>query len=450
MAVFTAEHLSADDMAFSPNESTFLCRSFDTAYICDSETGHCISSPFKVPDFGYNALFSPSGKHILFRYKSYAIVWDIERGEEQLRIEGYDFAFVHHDGKIVSAHLFHGGGNLDNSEDQGANRIMVQAWDASNGALISNKLLEVHNVGCSRFSPDGHLLAIVKKSENIIELWDLENGKEIRRFTYPHRNSRPLLNFSPTSDTLMASSREERCQIYLWRLDTQEMVSFSHDFYGTPHVIHSPLTDYLFITQWRTAEIWEVSATGLKMIWEIKPTSTSFISSICPSCDGHRLLAGYDDGSVRMWNLDLENLAIIQANTTDTRNGTNVRRVITISPSGKMVATESRKSSQVKFLHTTTGEVVARADIKYKDDMKIAFSPDEDQVVLLSKSLITICIIFIQSLAKKGCPVWKGRLPNMQRPGSMHCLTCWLRIAASLALAGSPTFRMQVLFGPWT
>jgi len=76
MVVFTAEHLKdyVYDMAFSPDESTFLCRSSDTVCICDSETGHCISSPFKVPGYGKHALFSPSGKHILFKYKSYAIL----------------------------------------------------------------------------------------------------------------------------------------------------------------------------------------------------------------------------------------------------------------------------------------------------------------------------------------------------------------------------------------
>jgi len=36
-------------------------------------------------------------------------------------------------------------------------------------------------------------------------------------------------------------------------------------------------------------------------------------------------------------------------------------------------------------------EVVAYMDIKYKDYIDIAFSPDEEWVVLLSKSLITIC-----------------------------------------------------------
>jgi len=168
------------------------------------------------------------------------------------------------------------------------------------------------------------------------------------------------------------------------------MVSFSHDLYHAPHIIHSLLTNYLFIQQLDTVEIWDISATGSKMIWEMKLASNSGISSICPSCDGHRFLVGYGDGSVRMWNLDLENLAINQADTMDTRNDTDEPRVITVSPSGKMVVTRSQQSSNIEFLDTITREVVARTDIEYKWDMEIAFSPDEDQVAFLSESLITI------------------------------------------------------------
>jgi len=52
------------------------------------------------------------------------------------------------------------------------------------------------------------------------------------------------------------------------------------------------------------------------------------------------------------------------------------------------VATRSGQS-HIEFLDTTTGEVVSRTDID--DVMKIAFSPDEDQVAFSSGFLITIC-----------------------------------------------------------
>ena len=87
MVVFTAEHHKTlvDYMVLSPDESTFNSISPQTVYVCDSETGHRISGPFELPDYGeiYDACFSPDGKYILLGFDSYAVVWDIEMGEEQ-------------------------------------------------------------------------------------------------------------------------------------------------------------------------------------------------------------------------------------------------------------------------------------------------------------------------------------------------------------------------------
>jgi len=53
----------------------------------------------------------------------------------------------------------------------------------------------------------------------------------------------------------------------------------------------------------------------------------------------------------------------------------------------------SQKSHNIKFLETNTGEVVTHTDVEYNDAVNIAFSPDDNQAAILSKSLITICDI---------------------------------------------------------
>jgi len=73
-----------------------------------------------------------------------------------------------------------------------------------------------------------------------------------------------------------------------------------------------------------------------------------------------------------------------QVATMDTQD--DVREVIAVSPSGKMVVTQSKRS--VEFWDTTIWEVIRRMDTEF--GMKIAFSPDENQVAVLSKSLITV------------------------------------------------------------
>jgi len=400
MVIFTAEHHRdpVHHIVFSLDESTFVSfsglpdRAVKTMHVCDSGTGHHISGPFELPDYGevYNTCFSPDGKRILVELESYAVVWDIEMGEEQFRIEGFNFAFIHHDGRIASTHQVDEAGNSSHPTS-----ILVMSWDVCTGVPIVDRLLAVNDVVITRFSPDGHFLAVRRNSEDVIELielWNLEDGKDPRRFPYPP-GKLSSLHFSPTSDTLMAVFDEEPCHIYLWRLDTQEMLSFSHDFSTAIDIIHSSLTNYLFIQRDHTVEIWDVSTAGSKMIWETKSPASPYVKSICPSRDGRRLLVGYESGSVRMWNVDLEDSAGNRADTIDTRDDTVTQQVITISPSGKVAVTESLRSHNIEFLDTNTWGVVARTDVEYEDGMDIAFSPDDNQAVILSKSLITICDI---------------------------------------------------------
>ena len=219
------------------------------------------------------------------------------KGEEQFWIEGLDFVFIRHDGRIASTHWINNEGASDDSENEGASddsededrdqtRIVVKLWDASNGALISDRLFEVNDVTGTRFSPNGRFLAVAGKSESVIELWNVEDGKDPRRFSYPPGDLESLV-FSPTSDSFMAVSQGNA--IYVWQLDTQEMASFDHDFSYVPHVIHSPLTNYLFIRQDHTVKIWDVSMTGSKLIWETNPPTTSRIWGICH----HRMATGF-------------------------------------------------------------------------------------------------------------------------------------------------------------
>jgi len=107
MVIFTAEHHKnhVRRLVFSPNERTFASIStLNDICVCDSETGHCISGPFEVLGSANDACFSSDGRHILVKLYTYAIVLDIEMGEEQFRIEGHDFAFIHHDRRIASMH----------------------------------------------------------------------------------------------------------------------------------------------------------------------------------------------------------------------------------------------------------------------------------------------------------------------------------------------------------
>ena len=408
MTIFTAEHHKGfvRSIVFSPDEKTFASISVEeiaTMYICDSETGHRISGPFesKVKDSHcHGGCFDPDGKHFLLQCGDYAVVWGIERGKKQLEFEANNSAFVCHGryhGRIASTH-----------QDQ--TEIWVKLRDAGNGVLLSNELFKVSDAGINQLSPDGRFLAIQRISLNVIELWNVEDGKDVQRFPYP--SGTPSLHFSPTSDSLVAAfdliGTWDR--IYLWRLDTQAMASINVQFGRTEAVVHLPSTDRIFVPQDRTVEVREVSMSGRNMISKIEPPMTSKITCVCSSRDGRRLLVGGKDGSVSMWSLNAEDIAGDWPVARSTHNDNRVD-VISLSRSGKIAATES-SSGHVEFRDTTTGEVVGRTDIEYECDMKIVFSPDDNQIAFWHDSVITIYDVM--------CPE-KIRLSFKPWPRGRHC-----------------------------
>ena len=84
-------------LIFSPDEKIFVfISSFHKVYIYDSETGYLILGPFELKSLRYSTCFSPNGIYILVEGNDSAVVWDIERDEEQFETKGSDFVFIRH------------------------------------------------------------------------------------------------------------------------------------------------------------------------------------------------------------------------------------------------------------------------------------------------------------------------------------------------------------------
>jgi len=252
-------------------------------------------------------------------------------------------------------------------------------WDVGNS--IFQSLFKVAGVDVVEFSPNGQYLAVGRQSESVV-LWSLEDGKISHQFPHPP-GKLSSLHFSPTGDCLMAGLRKCNLQC-LWRPDTQQMVSFDLDVPGNhPPVVHSSHTNHVFVPRGHTVEIWEASTTGLNMIFKIESLGTT---SICLSRDGHRLLIGSYDGTVKMWNLE-----DLGGNQPVTEDNTDRRRIIGLSPSGNMVATVALKSTCVELRDTATWELIGCRDIEGAS--QAVFFPDDNRIAVLSESLVTICDI---------------------------------------------------------
>ena len=398
--VFVAEHTKCGvkSIVLSPDEKIFaLISDLVAMHVCDSETGHRISGPFMLRHLDFwkdqiDACFSPDGKHILIRYHRHnvlsccAVARDIERGEEVFQIVGFDFVFIHcgrDEGRLVSIHWMDEDGRsiwTITSEDQHPTRALVKFWNIENGTL--DRLFVMTGIVVTRFSPNGQYMAAGRQSESVVELWNLEDGKIAHQFLHPP-GKLSSLQFSPTSDCLMATFRESR-HICLWRLDTEQMMSFDLDIEDIPPVvIHLSYANYVFVPRDRTVKIWEVSATGLNMILKTEPLTTEPITSICASRNGHRLLMGSRDGTVRMWNLE-----DLGSNQPVTQDDADVPYDIAFSPSGNMMTTRPLESTYIKLWDTATWELVGSRDIDHGS--QVVFSAGDNRIAILSESLVTI------------------------------------------------------------
>jgi len=213
----------------------------------------------------------------------------------------------------------------------------------------------------------------------------------------------------------MAASEESlKC---LWRLDTQEMASFDLDVKYIPlAIIHLPNANRLFVPRYDSVEIWEVSMTSSNMIFKTEPLTTSRISSICPSRDGHRLLVGSEDGTIRMQNV--EDLGSSQPVVQDV---TDKPEIIEFSPSRKMVATRSRQSDYVEWRDTATWKVVGSTDVEYKGHIEVAFSADDKRIAVLTDDRVTICDIMHPENRLSFDPFPKGRYVQQQKAAFQTC-----------------------------
>jgi len=219
---------------------------------------------------------------------------------------------------------------------------------------------------------------------------------------------------------------EESLHKCLWRLDTQEMTSFDLSVgYIPPAIIHLPNANRLFVPRYDAVEIWEVSMTSSNMIFQTEPLTTSRITSICPSRDGHRLLVGSSDETVRMRNM--EDFGSSQPVIQGVTDGP---RIIKFSPSGKMVATGSRRPDcvyHVELRDTTTWELVVSTDVAYEDSLEVAFSADDKRIAVLTDDRVTICDIMHPENRLSFDPRPKGRYVLRWRaafPTCNHLVIC--------------------------
>ncbi|KAF5364106.1 hypothetical protein D9756_000080 [Leucocoprinus leucothites] len=381
--VFISEHhrqyVSA--ITFSPDEKIFASGDWSgTICIWDSETGIKISGPLirSVRDEShmYSLDFSPDGKHLLATYGQKGMVlWDVETGEEHLCFGGFEerpgSAPLHGDTEEIVSAVYSKDGHMIVSRsgygDLPYNRwdccCRVRIWDASTGTLAHILLDLCKSRNKYLLSPDAHFLASRSDDLAVLRVWDLTERPPrcvIEQDAIGERSSWSSLAFSADGNFLLAVAPiPGRVFIaHIWRMDTCTLVgpaiSLGPDF-GS-YVLYSCGNDNLAIGVHGTVLAKIFDATTGDVIYCGKELIG--VGCCSPPRSGRRILLGYADGTIRMWDYQshMQVLPVIDS-TSDDRPKLLAGLVEPVfSPCGKTLAVSYQDG--IRVLNTTTGEPV--------------------------------------------------------------------------------------------
>ncbi len=176
------------------------------------------------------------------------------------------------------------------------------------------------------FSPDGQCLAVASS----IGIWLYEVATSRALGLLPTASQVNSVAFSPDG-TVLASAQDNT--VKLWDVVTSEQIAiFSSHTAGVYSVVFSPDGTTLAAGGYQTVELWDVVKGRNVFYWEGEAGQVVFPNAVSFSQDGATLASGFQDGTVKLWDV---------ATGTDigTLSGhTNLVTSVAFSPDGTTLA----------------------------------------------------------------------------------------------------------------
>ena len=283
---------------FSPDGHLVAAGSFDgTVKIWDGTSGRELRVLSGHVAQVYSIAFSPAGRMLASGSFDHTVrLWDVASGSN-LRTFGGHAAAVNSvafspDGNVLAS------GSADHS---------IKLWDITNGRELMTLRGHSSTVNSVAFSPDGHMLASGSGSlgadgvndANVIKLWDVASGTELRTLM-GHAKWITAVAFSPDGK-LLASASDDRT-VKLWDLANGRQVrAFGGFFDRVSTVAFSPDGHTLAVGAHDGAvKLWDL-ATGNEI--RTLAQRTDLVASVTFSPDQKKLLVGSWSSTMRIWDL---------------------------------------------------------------------------------------------------------------------------------------------------
>ena len=287
-----------------------------------------------------NASFSPDGKYILTLGRDgVARVWEVNTGSSVAELRGRT-------SQVNSVIYSPEGKTILTANNDGTASI----WDIGNWTVITELMGHTGPVRRATFSPDGEKI-ITASDDATVRVWDSE-GNPLGVISDHYSGTITTLEFSSDGKLLVAASSNGIG--YLWDISS-----------GKSPLILDNITDAVFCPNSKSivahsrsgpASVWD-AITGqrsleLRLVTNSSEEERVSVTSLACNPNSRSAAIGYDDGSVRVW--DIGNGQVVK----ELIGHTFWVSSIAFSPDGQWVLAASRDKT-ARIWETTTGRRIA-------------------------------------------------------------------------------------------
>jgi WD40 repeat protein/mono/diheme cytochrome c family protein len=239
----------------------------------------------------------------------------------------------------------------------------IRLWDVDRGRELRRFVGHTASVWCVAFSSDGEH-ALSGGADQSVRLWDVETGRELRRLD-GHTGLVTAVAFSPDGRRALSAGYDHG--VYLWDLATgQPLRSFTGRVRYINALVFSPDGQRALIAAEKAIHYWDLG-TGKELAR--LDGHTRSVTAVALAPDGKQALSASDDQTLRLWDLASAKSVRVFAG-----HGSPVKS-LAVSPDGKRALSGSADRT-ARLWDVESGRELRHFDGQSDTLVGVAFSPD--------------------------------------------------------------------------
>jgi WD40 repeat protein len=248
----------------------------------------------------------------------------------------------------------------------------IRLWDVDAGRELKRFIGHSASVWSVAFSPD-NTRALSGSADGTVRVWDVDNARELKRFD-GHEGLVTAVAFSPDGKKALSGAYDH--QVILWDLEKgQELIRFPGQLKYVSSVLFAPDGKLAAIAAQKTVVLWDLESA--KELGRLEGHADS-ITALTFSADGRRLLSASDDGTARLWDV------AARKEVGAFKGHTGYVKCAALSPDGKRLLTGGSDQT-VRLWDTESGKETRRLEQHADTVLGVAFNAEGKESLSASR-----------------------------------------------------------------